>query len=106
MYRFAKAKICRSECTIDAGLTCSLSVIGELLVDGNSAIADDPRIRLPMAAAGQFRTLKFSHYHFEDATAFACGRGLIAIIENYQNEDMTVRVPKQLQVYMGGKTLL
>jgi seryl-tRNA synthetase len=44
--------------------------------------------------------------HTNDATAFACGRALIAIIENYQNDDMTVRVPPPLQVYMGGKTLL
>lgn len=42
--------------------------------------------------------------HTNDATAFACGRALVAIIENYQNEDMTVRVPKVLQPYMGGRT--
>jgi hypothetical protein len=44
--------------------------------------------------------------HANDATAFACGRAVITIIENYQNEDMTVRVPKQLQLHMGGKQLL
>ena len=44
--------------------------------------------------------------HTNDATTFACGRALIAIIENYQNEDLTVRVPKELQAHMGGKQLL
>lgn len=30
--------------------------------------------------------------HINDATAFACGRALVAIMENYQNEDCTIRV--------------
>lgn len=38
--------------------------------------------------------------HTNDATAFACGRALVAIIENYQNEDMTIRVPLVLQPYL------
>ena len=41
--------------------------------------------------------------HTNDATAFALGRCMIAIIENYQNEDMTVRVPVVLKKYLGGK---
>ncbi|MDP2103438.1 MAG: serine--tRNA ligase [Candidatus Gracilibacteria bacterium] len=44
--------------------------------------------------------------HTNDATAFACGRALVAIMENYQNEDMTIRIPKVLQSYMGGKKVL
>jgi len=43
--------------------------------------------------------------HTNDATAFS-QRPLIAIIENYQNEDNTVRVPKVLQNYLGGKQVL
>ena len=41
--------------------------------------------------------------HTNDATAFALGRIMIAIIENYQNPDMTVRIPKVLQKYLDGK---
>ena len=41
--------------------------------------------------------------HTNDATAFACGRALVAIMENYQNADCTVTVPKVLRNYMGGK---
>lgn len=41
--------------------------------------------------------------HTNDATAFALGRIMIAIIENYQNEDMTVRIPEVLRKYLDGK---
>lgn len=41
--------------------------------------------------------------HTNDATAFACGRALVAIMENYQNADATITVPKVLRNYMGGK---
>lgn len=41
--------------------------------------------------------------HTNDATAFALGRIMIAIIENYQNEDMTIRIPEVLRKYLDGK---
>ncbi|MDB5161421.1 MAG: hypothetical protein JWO96_801 [Candidatus Saccharibacteria bacterium] len=44
--------------------------------------------------------------HTNDATAFAMGRTLVAIIENYQNKDGTVRVPQVLQGYMQNKTVI
>jgi seryl-tRNA synthetase len=44
--------------------------------------------------------------HTNDATAFALGRTLVAIIENYQNADGTVRIPDVLQGYMQGQTKL
>jgi seryl-tRNA synthetase len=44
--------------------------------------------------------------HTNDATAFACGRALVAIMENYQNEDCTVRVPKVLQSYLGNREVI
>ena len=44
--------------------------------------------------------------HTNDATAFALGRIMIAVIENYQNKDMTVRVPEVLRKYMDGKEIL
>jgi seryl-tRNA synthetase len=42
--------------------------------------------------------------HMNDATAFAIGRTLIAILENYQTKEGTVRVPAVLQPYLGGTT--
>lgn len=44
--------------------------------------------------------------HTNDATAFAMGRTLVAIIENYQNADGTINVPEVLQPYMSGQTKL
>ena len=44
--------------------------------------------------------------HTNDATAFALGRAMIAIIENNQNEDGTVRIPDVLRPYLGGKETL
>ena len=44
--------------------------------------------------------------HTNDATAFALGRAMVAIIENYQNEDGTVGIPKVLTRYMGEKEIL
>jgi seryl-tRNA synthetase len=44
--------------------------------------------------------------HTNDATAFAIGRTLIAIVENYQTSNGDVRVPKALQKYLGGKELI
>ncbi|MDD2565438.1 MAG: serine--tRNA ligase [Candidatus Gracilibacteria bacterium] len=44
--------------------------------------------------------------HTNDATAFACGRILVAIMENFQNEDYTVTIPEVLRNYMGGREIL
>lgn len=43
--------------------------------------------------------------HTNDATAMALGRGLIAILENYQQADGNVRVPRVLQKYYGRDTV-
>jgi seryl-tRNA synthetase len=44
--------------------------------------------------------------HTNDATAFAIGRTIAAIIENYQTADGNVRIPDALKAYMGGRELL
>ncbi|MGH7141885.1 MAG: serine--tRNA ligase [Candidatus Saccharimonadales bacterium] len=44
--------------------------------------------------------------HTNDATAFALGRIMIAIIENYQTEDGSVRLPDALLPYTYGMTKL
>lgn len=44
--------------------------------------------------------------HTNDATAFALGRIMIAIIENNQQEDGTVVVPEVLRPYLGGREVL
>lgn len=44
--------------------------------------------------------------HTNDATAFAIGRTIAAILENYQTADGNVRIPDVLKAYMGGRELL
>jgi seryl-tRNA synthetase len=44
--------------------------------------------------------------HNNDATAFAAGRMLVAIIENYQNVDGTIRIPDALQPYMQNQSII
>lgn len=42
------------------------------------------------------------YVHMLNGTAFAMGRTIIAILENYQQEDGSVCIPAALQKYMGG----
>lgn len=44
--------------------------------------------------------------HTNDATAFALGRAMIAVIENFQTADGHVRIPEVLQPFMGGRSLI
>lgn len=46
------------------------------------------------------------YVHTLNGTVIAFSRCLIAIIENYQNEDMTVTIPEVLRLYMGGKEVI
>ncbi len=46
------------------------------------------------------------YVHMNDATAIALGRTMIAILENNQREDGTVRVPAALVPLMGGKKII
>ena len=41
--------------------------------------------------------------HMNDATAFAIGRILIAILENNQQADGSIKIPQALQAYMPNK---
>lgn len=44
--------------------------------------------------------------HTNDATAFALGRILATIVENYQDKDGSIWIPEILKSYMGGKEKL
>lgn len=46
-----------------------------------------------------------THVHMNDATVFAMGRILIAIMENYQQEDGSIRVPEVLVPYVGKEVI-
>lgn len=51
------------------------------------------------------KTGKLNFVHTLNGTVFAIGRILIAIIENYQKKDGSLRVPKVLQKYIGFKAI-
>ncbi len=40
--------------------------------------------------------------HTLNGSGVAVGRALVAVLENYQNEDGSVTVPEALRAYMGG----
>ena len=44
--------------------------------------------------------------HTVNGSALAVGRTLVALLENYQQEDGSVRIPQVLQSYMGGETVI
>ena len=44
--------------------------------------------------------------HTLNGSGIAVGRALIAVMENYQNEDGTINVPDVLQPYMGGLSVI
>lgn len=44
--------------------------------------------------------------HMLNGTAFSMNRPIIAILEQFQNEDGSVRIPEVLRPYMGGRELL
>lgn len=49
---------------------------------------------------------KTAFVHTLNGSGLAVGRTLVAVIENYQQEDGSVAVPEVLQPYMGGVTVL
>ena len=49
---------------------------------------------------------KINYVHTLNGTAVAISRAIVAIFENYQNEDHTITVPKVLLPYMCGITRL
>ncbi len=49
---------------------------------------------------------KIEPVHMNDATVIAIGRTLIAIIENYQQADGSVKIPEVLHKYMGNREFI
>ncbi len=55
-----------------------------------------------MDARYRDREGRVRHVHTLNGSALAVGRALIAVIENYQQEDGSIAIPTALQPYMGG----
>ncbi|MCR6108765.1 serine--tRNA ligase [Bacillus sp. A301a_S52] len=52
------------------------------------------------------KTAKAEYVHTLNGSGLAIGRTVAAILENYQQEDGTVRIPDVLAPYMGGKKII
>ena len=66
-----------------------------------STLGDAQARRLGIRAKGDKGTY---YLHTLNNTVVATPRGLIAVIENNYQEDGSIKIPKALQPYMGGKT--
>jgi seryl-tRNA synthetase len=58
-----------------------------------------------MNARFRDRDGKLKFVHTLNGSGLAVGRTLIAILENYQNKDQTVTIPKALRSYFGGQEI-
>ena len=68
-----------------------------------STLGDAQSRRLGIRVKGENGTY---YPHTLNNTVLASPRGLIALLENNYNEDGSINVPKVLQPYMGGKTVI
>lgn len=68
-------------------------------VTSTSNTTDYQARNLEIRYRGEGNEMKYAH--LLNGTAIATSRAIITILENYQNEDGTVRVPEVLQKYMG-----
>ncbi len=59
------------------------------------------RLNIKYKPKAQIPKLKVDYVHMLNGTALAIGRMLIAILENYQQEDGSVKIPEVLRPYMG-----
>ncbi|MEO0412037.1 MAG: serine--tRNA ligase [Pseudomonadota bacterium] len=101
-------------CTGDMGFSARRSFDLEVWLPGQKAYREisscstcgdfqarrmNTRMRVPGEKQTQF-------VHTLNGSGLAVGRALVAVLENYQNEDGSVAVPAVLQPYLGGQTTL
>lgn len=101
------------KCTADIGKPDARAVDINVWLPGQNAwrethtadyMTDYQTRRLQTKVRTPEGTTEFAHTN--DATAFALGRTMVAIIENYQTVDGQIQVPKALQAYLGGKEII
>jgi seryl-tRNA synthetase len=64
----------------------------------------DFQARRMMARYKKYQDKKNYYVHTLNGSGLAIGRAMVAIIENYQNADGSIAIPKALQPYMNGLT--
>jgi len=66
----------------------------------------DFQARRMMARYKKYHDKKNYYVHTLNGSGVAIGRTIVAIMENYQNPDGSIAVPKALQTYMNGLTVI
>lgn len=64
----------------------------------------DFQARRMKARYKEFGKKETNFVHTLNGSGLAVGRTIVAILENYQNEDGSINIPEALQPYMGGET--
>lgn len=99
-------------CTGDMGFSARKTYDIEVWLPGQNAyreisscsVCGDFQARRMSARYREEDGKTISHVHTLNGSGVATGRALIAVLENYQNEDGSVTVPDCLVPYMGGIT--
>ena len=97
-------------CTGDMGFSASKTYDIEVWLPGQGAYREisscsnctDFQARRMKARVRNAETGKPELVHTLNGSGLAVGRTLIAVLENYQQQDGSIRVPEVLQPYMGG----
>ena len=101
-------------CTGDMGFSAARTYDIEVWLPGQGAyreisscsVCTDFQARRMLARWRNPETGKPELVHTLNGSGLAVGRTLIAVMENYQQRDGTIRVPEVLKPYMGGLELI
>lgn len=101
-------------CTGDLGFSATKTIDLEVWLPGQDCYREisscslflDFQARRLKARWKNPETGKNELLHTLNGSGVAVGRCLVAVMENYQNEDGSIRVPQVLQPYMAGKSVI
>jgi seryl-tRNA synthetase len=101
-------------CTGDMGFAAKKTYDIEVWLPGQKKYREisscsncgDFQARRMKARYKEFGANETTLIHTLNGSGLAVGRTLIAILENYQNQDGSITIPKVLQSYMGGMTVI
>lgn len=101
-------------CAGDTGFSAAKTFDLEVWLPGQQAYREisscsnflDYQSRRMQARYRNPETNKPELLHTVNGSGLAVGRCLVAVLENYQQEDGSIKIPTVLQSYMGGETLL
>ncbi len=101
-------------CHGDLGFSAATTIDLEVWLPGQNAyreisscsLCNDFQARRMNARYREGDEKSILHVHTLNGSGIAVGRALIAVLENYQNEDGSVTIPEVLRPYMGGQVTL